>query len=394
MAFTCGVCGLNFATPLKLRKHKDSHAEPPRVFALLATHIRSQARLASLCACLQSITEQQTAAASVMLSWSAEPELREVVEHVLQVWSSEQTFAVQVCAQQQQLSQFEHYAALSQQIPHQQGEVWVIFSDDDDLWHPARVHNYLSAIQSWLQRDDAQNLGALVCTRHCSPTGPLDAPPCSAAQVSALLAAGGAQMVGPSTPDGSAAINNHKQEYFDFAIRVQLLHSFVQAANQAVLSHIFADVAFRQWIRSSPLLKVFFTPPDWMYFYNNIATDAEQSFIDAKNPNVGRAVGSLKHIPEDAVAARAQLEHVCKVAPQLDLKEFEFTVALVRQNIDLFILMQYGCAAVTRATIIGFLDRAKHPLKHFENADARQWLRDWQIRVIDQESRRLGIRLD
>lgn len=117
----------------------------------MAIHIASSPKLDGLRACVQSIVAQSWAAkhtssslcllisisaASVQLLTSARQLLRELVpDHV-------------VLEQPTAFSQFEHYAALARWVAEHCGsaasrrQLWVGFSDDDDVWHPMRLETF------------------------------------------------------------------------------------------------------------------------------------------------------------------------------------------------------------------------------------------------------------
>ena len=119
---------------------------------LVASHVRSEARLTRLRNCLASIAAQEgSALAAVLVSWSAEPSLRAAVRTAL---SAAQIPELVANERPRPFKQFEHYAALAVEAEELLGrrgldarEAWVTFCDDDDLLHPARSACYAAAIR-------------------------------------------------------------------------------------------------------------------------------------------------------------------------------------------------------------------------------------------------------
>jgi len=59
----------------------------------------------------------------------------------------------------QALSQFEHYRRLRDVVREREAcldDVWVFFSDDDDLWHPGRAGAFTSAVEQVRRRVPAE----------------------------------------------------------------------------------------------------------------------------------------------------------------------------------------------------------------------------------------------
>lgn len=59
------------------------------------------------------------------------------------------------------MSQFEHYKALAE-LDWGDG-TWVMFTDDDDLWHQARAEAYVTMVQECKRRNIVCSLGSRIC---------------------------------------------------------------------------------------------------------------------------------------------------------------------------------------------------------------------------------------
>lgn len=129
------VCAGKHTPPLT---PKAPSASNPCLVLLIASHIRSHARILTLRRCLAAVSNQVTGSlAAVLLSWSvSESVLRDGVIEMLGHVSIPQLRAFE---QPEPLKQFEHYSFLARAAFDLFGpRAWVTFSDDDDLMHPCR----------------------------------------------------------------------------------------------------------------------------------------------------------------------------------------------------------------------------------------------------------------
>ena len=184
--------------PLALRPANLTVRRVTKVQVLMASHIDTPARMKRLRHCLRSIL-RQTTYAHLMLSWSAAtPELALSVfklleelfpkkeERVRLRWGSN----LHVIAahqppdaptpsqaffefQQQELSRFEHYKLLAEKISTlSEGvlqylgipEPWVLFSEDDAIWHPRRLITYCKLLEHL--HDQHVAVHAVTCAWH------------------------------------------------------------------------------------------------------------------------------------------------------------------------------------------------------------------------------------
>jgi hypothetical protein len=111
--------------------------------------------------------------------------------------------------------------------------MWLLFSDDDDLWHPRRAALVRLACAAAAPQEHA-----LTFPIYAYPLLDGDAPGAVAcAQVDLCIAR------------RSAALWLGSSEVFQFAVRAPLLRGFLRAEPPAVRRHRFADVRFAQYVR-------------------------------------------------------------------------------------------------------------------------------------------------
>lgn len=258
------VAAKNTANPTTSSAAKPSSADD-LVCCFLASHIGDHARASAFERLLASVDSQMPQCASLWLSWHApfganhEAVRRELERHKGQHWLR------LVLEQPRPCSQFEHLAALvAAASSGGQKPRWVYFSDDDDLWSPARAHIF----RTECSKADAQgSASVLVSRRKARPceaatqgfAAPVDEP-ADAMGVRALIAAGLAQLTdterverdrGNADPtSGETPSGYHRAELFDFAVRFELLSTFCRVAPPNLLSHKLCDLGFVRWLRA------------------------------------------------------------------------------------------------------------------------------------------------
>lgn len=132
-------------SPIKLKPANLTATRRAQAACFLASHVASRRRLTQLRETIRCI-KSQTQPAWLHLSWfSPDAELADAVKSML---ASEGVSSESHHQQPQQLSQFEHYRFLAfhvKKLEERQSvwsTTWVLFSDDDDVWHPMRLQFY------------------------------------------------------------------------------------------------------------------------------------------------------------------------------------------------------------------------------------------------------------
>merc|ERR1719324_1644049 len=117
----------------------------------MASHIDSEIRLRHLRTCLKSVEHQVALPRAMFVGISASEDRYADVRCLLgRVFENIEARGceVQVRLSSVRLTQFQHYRALLPKMRGADGaSSWVLFTDDDDLWHPRRVQTYAEGIQ-------------------------------------------------------------------------------------------------------------------------------------------------------------------------------------------------------------------------------------------------------
>ena len=127
-----------------------------RVVAFLASHVSDRRRLQLLRHCLGSIAAQDSHLDALYVSWHAPDALRAEVAAMLAEWSRRLPPGVmRPLPQPERRSQYQHLRACLSAAAAEfcasdapGAPSWLIFTDDDDLWHPQRVGSVRRACES------------------------------------------------------------------------------------------------------------------------------------------------------------------------------------------------------------------------------------------------------
>ena len=213
---------------------------------LLASHISSRQRLEYLRQALQSIGSQAVPPDVLVVSWYAEEPLAGEVATALR--TVRLPLRLRSLRQRRRLSQYGHLrealAAFELEAPRDAAGAaasWLLFSDDDDLWHPQRGR---LARLACAQASAEPPLAAGEPRTRALAFGIYAYPVEAAAQEAKTTA-----HVDQALDARKAAIWLGASEVFQYAVRPALLRTFLRAESEAVLSHRFADVRFATWMR-------------------------------------------------------------------------------------------------------------------------------------------------
>lgn len=282
--------------PANLNIAPEADSRSCTLVAMLATHISSQARLFNFGQCIKSIAQSSRLPQIVAVSFSAATEeLGKLTAQVIkQLEASLEGEAVVLSKMHAEpRSQFEHFHCLEQELeelgarfpgPGQMGESiassWVIFSDDDDLWHPHRSAVYAQQIDEVGADPEVR---AIVCPWYATPTPGVAGKPSAQRrprwdEVDMFLEREKA-MVHTSTPPTAGSAEEHvDEEYWMYAVRYGSLQRFFAQATGGLLASPFCDVAFRAFVRrigGSRGWTVYLEYRrgfPWMYYYDNEET--------------------------------------------------------------------------------------------------------------------------
>lgn len=274
----------------------DDTAEPPvprepgvpGLCCFVASHVSSQGRLQRLANMLVSVVQQAPAGPCwIFVSWSATSSMLQERVRSLMKGAAKHIPALRAIEQRQPRSQFLHLracASAAMSMEDLPSDAWVMFSDDDDLWHPHRCSEYRGAI-SEIHADAA--VVTVMATRHAvlAPQrtweGSEGAVIVDAREVSQMVQSQRCLFSDPGhlmvrdlqeascTP--SAPVTNYSgPEYFDMAIRLRTFGQFLSRTDTCILSSRFCDRHFlgRFCLPAESGKTHWFCPEGWLYFYS------------------------------------------------------------------------------------------------------------------------------
>lgn len=291
-----------------------SSRKGPRVLVLMvglmAVHISTEARLRRLrhvlCSVGRQDVPQSVAEFLFSVSWSAStPELETMVYDVIADFKARRRSGIEVVAtrQSERHSQFQHLKAalaaaeenlrLSLQPPQKEQaweSAWVIFGDDDDIWHRQRVAEYVHAIRSHAMLEGVASFATTTRVNCNGAKTFTDADmPCTEEEVDSFVRSGdGTRLDGEEAcvlwrrlrdqhyPDESLLPipSDLPLEYFDFCPRLRLVHEFLERTSVRFLEHKYCDLRMLEFLTVYPsmgqemgLEVAFFRPRCWMIFY-------------------------------------------------------------------------------------------------------------------------------
>ncbi|KAJ3269651.1 hypothetical protein HK104_005087 [Borealophlyctis nickersoniae] len=160
---------------------------------------------------------------------------------------------------QRKLAQFEHYAALVQlftKLGGFPGDLYVIFTDDDDFWHPDRAAAYWKVYSTFVRGE-----GAPAEPVPYELAGILDARErvnaYSWEEVDSLVRAGTLHFDKAGFPD----------DYVALCVPFTVLKEYVAKCSPTLLQHRYCDVCFFTYVRALHGNMFLGQPAHWTYFY-------------------------------------------------------------------------------------------------------------------------------
>eukprot|EP00928_Gymnodinium_smaydae_P007563 TRINITY_DN12710_c0_g1_i2.p1 TRINITY_DN12710_c0_g1~~TRINITY_DN12710_c0_g1_i2.p1 ORF type:complete len:355 (+),score=66.69 TRINITY_DN12710_c0_g1_i2:69-1133(+) len=337
-------------------------ASPPRrLIGLLAAHFSAadEGRVERLRRLLVSVGEQ-THRVPLLASWSADLDrdatnVAARAERIFQEFSRAGVVRALPRPPQGRLAQFEHYrrlnnvlqqhaVALGRSAPEEL-EPLLLFSDDDDIWHPRRAEEYLMAAA------EQPSSPVLASRVHASPgLCPRLPAAATAADVSRGLERGELRLAVAAERAEPGLFGTATGEYFDAAASASVLADFFRTHNDRVAANPFADIRFRTFMLKQRGVHRFLpdTQRSWMYFYDRPTepyttspTEEDHRYLCPELPDLERIAGMRQTL--DCV-----LFQLVPTEGPLRISEREFAEQLVG------ILVEQG-----RATVRMALDRCQ-----------------------------------
>eukprot|EP01062_Namystynia_karyoxenos_P004158 TRINITY_DN11471_c0_g1_i2.p1 TRINITY_DN11471_c0_g1~~TRINITY_DN11471_c0_g1_i2.p1 ORF type:complete len:437 (+),score=110.08 TRINITY_DN11471_c0_g1_i2:69-1313(+) len=326
------------------------------LLALMGCHIAAAERIAPLRHCLASVAAQ-TKRPPLLISWSAAPELADEVRRTLAEAAGPCDDFVE---QPGRLPQGAHLRALLPVARRRGGAAcWVMFTDDDDIWHPQRCEFYSDrlALAPELDRE-----GTPMSCLYCPTYAEGHERPQDAAAVYRLIAGGGARLHVPGGAALTKQPSGEDEEYWQRCARLQTLEEFFTVAPEQVVKDHRCDVALNAFMGSwgKPKASMICDVPEhranWMYYYH----------FD-KRPGAGKMSRAITVTEADRERAAKGSRHTEADAQQ---------IAKQRSNMELCMLRNFG----------RFRDGAGRPPDVLElmaplmadyPAQLARWLREW-----------------
>ena len=259
----------------------------PIVVGALASHVDSSERSRRLLRCLRSVANQFPDPVILYMSWSAAtPDLTETAQKAI---DSVRLPSWKVVRSVEPLTQFQHYRRCEQLISGDytdDSDVWVIFSDDDDIWCSTRHIVYKTNIS--------------------------EVPPQVTACVADIHLSGDCNADNLEDIDDDSVCKIHKQkehgthEYWKYAVRLTLFSDFFKWASTRLLKLVFCDMTFASFIATYRLTEccqtatMLLPTQTWMYFQDKSLTGRASTrqfevtpFHKASASRVHAEVGSI-----------------------------------------------------------------------------------------------------
>ena len=206
------------------------------IMALCASHLTSMPRLKALMEMVNS-WRGQVAEIPLRLSVSCDPVMTQVTTRVIEQLTLEHGshgLSVDFVGSTRR-SQFEHYRDIARSTSIE----WVMFSDDDDVWHPERSLHVIAGIQH-IEDLKPTNENVLSIRVAGAVEGDLDRGTAEAVER--------AMEIGEIT-----AMPEAHDEYWMFACRLKTLQDFVERADTKLIKSPYCDMYFLRYTFSKTL---------------------------------------------------------------------------------------------------------------------------------------------
>lgn len=168
------------------------------------------------------------------------------------------------------LSQFEHYKLLSEKVIEIYGpDIFILFTDDDDLWNTSRVKVYSECI---IQMDEQiQNISSFKSSSYADSTILNNG--CTAGPNSIIKEINSPKDVDINLQSGFIQITSSIDtygEYWEYCVQLKYLQEFISKASIDILRNKYCDLCFVKFIRLYDLdnkIIAIIKNDDWLYFH-------------------------------------------------------------------------------------------------------------------------------
>jgi hypothetical protein len=226
-----------------------------------ASHIGSEDRFTSLQRVIRD-NDAQTVKIPFFISVSSDAKFQDKVRDLAAKLSTGRTISTKIFVQEKQMSQFEHYWFLSNQIPEVlQNKTHVIFTDDDDFSPRHRVETYIKGFLL----NPVGNREIIVCAPAVLKIAPLSDDSFTEEFCNISLIRG---------VDGSGRtpkVANPAREYVTYMVPASFLKKFCCTMFRAnVIKTHMCDIVFGMLLNTPKIfdqMMIMYHAP-WMYAYN------------------------------------------------------------------------------------------------------------------------------
>ena len=188
-------------------------------------------------------------------------------------------------------TQFQHYKHILERFPELVTQnPWIMFTDDDDIWHPKRTMMYHHAIE-FIETTGKTGVDRVSIPYYVESTGTDVKDYATASEIDLAITTG---TIKRSTCDTN---------YVHSCVRLERLHYFLTHSTDELVQCTYADVRFEYFVCSEGHERgkesVTTTEPwadGWLYFYRHVA-DPKGSITNQKDrlPNCVVYSEELKH---------------------------------------------------------------------------------------------------
>ena len=178
----------------------------------------------------------QTMTCVLHISISFEKALQQKIQNVVDELKHIEHLVIHL--QDKPLRQFEHYKFLLSTIPRDD-DLYIIFTDDDDIWAPQRVEAYFVSLQDTLKRSpDAKWLSLkFPCYAYNEQGETVD-------NVIKQMA----DCYKPNSKVKSIRVMEGFAEYFMHLVHIHTLRQFVSSCSDTLLQNVFCDQYFLKFM--------------------------------------------------------------------------------------------------------------------------------------------------
>jgi len=277
------------------------------IVCICASHVNNVFRLKCLKSMIQSWNEQAIKC-PLYISMSYNDAMKQLVERIVSTLKYDNLY---ITVQTLPLKQFEHYATLIKTIDTTIYK-YVLFTDDDDLWHKNRLKHFcdgLSQLQSFTQSWLSLKVPMYVTTSNPNH-GRAD---CFTSQ---------------DVDDNFIKLEMHNDpstisNYITYLFKIEVVKGFLQECNLLHLQHKYCDMLLLKYVKhckNGVNLVYLIENNDWMYYYRH--NNETKSITDTK----------LNDISTDVLMFADSIEHLL-IIPKCYIYDYKITTI---NNLEVF----------------------------------------------------------